>query len=123
MMNAVRPCSSRRSARSILRSVPMSTELVASSRIRIRGSASSARANATSWRCPSDRRDAALAELRLVAVLEALDELVGADGSRGSHDLFPLRLRAAEGDVVGDRACEEEAFLRDDAELAPERGL
>ena len=39
-----------------LRSVPMSTADVASSRMRIRGSASSARANATSWRWPSERR-------------------------------------------------------------------
>ena len=46
-----------RSACSIFRSVPMSTELVASSRIRMRGSASSARANATSCRWPSESRE------------------------------------------------------------------
>ena len=54
---AVRPRRSRRSACSILRSVAMSTELVASSRIRMRGSARSARAKATSWRWPSERRN------------------------------------------------------------------
>ena len=56
MMNAVRPESSRRSALSIFRSVPMSTAEVASSRMRMRGSASSARASATSWRWPIERR-------------------------------------------------------------------
>ena len=35
----------------------MSTELVASSRIRMLGSASSARAKATSWRWPSESRE------------------------------------------------------------------
>jgi hypothetical protein len=39
-----------------LRSVPMSTDEVASSRIRMRGSARRARAKATSWRWPSERR-------------------------------------------------------------------
>jgi hypothetical protein len=38
------------------RSVPMSTDDVASSRMRIRGSARSARANATSCRWPSESR-------------------------------------------------------------------
>ena len=87
MMNAVRSASSTRSARSIFRSVPMSTDDVASSSTRMRGSASSARANATSWRCPSDEPRAALAELRLVAVLEPQDELVRADGLRRVDDL------------------------------------
>ena len=47
--------------------------------------------------------------------------VVGADGPRGSDDLLARRLGAAEGDVVGDRAREEEALLRDDAELAAQR--
>jgi hypothetical protein len=66
---------------------------------------------------------AALAELRLVAVLEPLDELVGADRARRGEDLVALRFRASEGDVLRDGACEEEAFLGDDAELSAERGL
>ena len=123
MMNAVRPWSRRRSACSIRRSVPMSTELVASSRIRMRGSASSARAKATSWRCPSERRKPRSPSCGVVAVLEPLDELVGADRPRGGDDLLAGRARAAEGDVVGDRAGEEEALLRHDPELPPQRLL
>ncbi len=53
--SAVRPASSRRSPRSIWASVRTSTFEVASSRIRMRGSAAAARANATSWRWPADR--------------------------------------------------------------------
>ena len=51
---AVRPASSRSSPVSIARSVRTSTFEVASSRIRIRGSASSARANAISCRWPAE---------------------------------------------------------------------
>ena len=56
MMNAVLPARSVRRASSIRRSVPMSTLEVASSRTRMRGSARSARAKATSWRWPSESR-------------------------------------------------------------------
>ena len=38
-------------------------------------------------------------------------------------DLRPGRVGAAEGDVLGDRAGEEEALLRDDPELAAQRLL
>ena len=48
MMKAVRPASRILSACSIFRSVPMSTDEVASSRIKMCGSASRARANAMS---------------------------------------------------------------------------
>ena len=64
---------------------------------------------------------AALADRRVVAVLERRDELVGADGARRGADLLERRVRAAEGDVLGDRAAEQEALLRDDAELAAQR--
>ena len=67
--------------------------------------------------------EAALAELRVVAVLEPLDELVGADRARGGDDLLARRVGPAEGDVVGDRAGEEEALLRHDPELAAQRLL
>ena len=66
---------------------------------------------------------AALAELRLVAVLEPEDEVVRADGLRRLDDLLRRRARRAERDVLGDRAGEEEALLRDDAELAAQRRL
>ena len=54
MTTAVRPASRRRRPSSMRPSVWRSTFEVASSRIRMRGSAASARANATSWRWPAD---------------------------------------------------------------------
>ena len=52
MTNVVRPAITSRSAALISCSVEASTDEVASSRMRIRGSASSARAMATRWRWP-----------------------------------------------------------------------
>ena len=54
-MKVVRPSIASRSPALISASVRASTDEVASSRIRIRGSASSARAIATRWRWPPDR--------------------------------------------------------------------
>ena len=51
-MMLVRPLKSTSMARSMRRSLSASTLLVASSRIRMRGSASRARAKLMSWRCP-----------------------------------------------------------------------
>src|SRR5439155_6336151 len=56
-------------------------------------------------------------ELCFVAVLEAQDEIVRANGLRGLHHLFARGIGAPEGDVLRDVAGEEETFLRDDAEL------
>src|SRR5947207_13465052 len=53
--------------------------------------------------------EAALAELRVVALLEPGDELVGADRASRRGDLLVRRLGAAEGDVLRDRAGKEEA--------------
>src|SRR5688500_14461152 len=66
---------------------------------------------------------AALLEVRLVAVLEPHDEVMGTDGLRGGDDLLGARVRLAEGDVVADGAGEQEALLWDDPELATERLL
>ena len=55
MMKVVRPAIASRRPDLIAASVVASTEEVASSRIRIRGSASSARAIATRWRWPPER--------------------------------------------------------------------
>ena len=54
MTNVVRPAITSRSACLICCSVDASTDDVASSRIRIRGSASNARAIAMRWRWPPD---------------------------------------------------------------------
>ncbi len=53
-MNVVLPAIASRRPRLIAASVCASTDEVASSRIRIRGSASSARAIATRWRWPPE---------------------------------------------------------------------
>ncbi len=79
---------------------------------------------------PRERDELSLAEreagsaflqLRLVTVLELLDEVVGADGLRRIDDSCERGAGLAEGDVLVDGAGEEEALLRDDSELAPER--
>ena len=63
----------------------------------------------------------ALGDLGLVAVLELEDELVRPDGARGGRDLLVgLASGRAEEDVLAHGAREEEALLRDDAELAPQ---
>ena len=67
--------------------------------------------------------EAALADFGVVALRELRDERIGADGRRRGFDLRSRCARAAEGDVVRDRAREEEPLLRDDPELPPERGL
>ena len=61
---------------------------------------------------------AALGDLGLVAQLERRDEVVRPDRVRRGLDLLLGRVRPPEGDVLPNRAREEEALLRDDAELA-----
>ena len=75
MTNVVRPCMTSRRAALISRSVVASTEEVASSRIRTRGSARKARAIAIRWRWPPLRGQAALADAGVVAVGQLGDEL------------------------------------------------
>ena len=70
MMNAVRPCRSRRSACSIRCSVAMSTELVASSRIRIARIGEQRPRERDELALTEREAEAALAELGVVAVLE-----------------------------------------------------
>ena len=90
----------------------------------IAGSACSARGKASSWRLAEREAEATLAEGGVVAVLRAASmNVVGPDRTRRGDDLFPARLGAPEGDVVGDRPGEEEALLRDDPEAASQRLL
>ena len=117
MIIDVRPRSRVSKARSMRISVGRSMFDVASSRIRIRGSARApARSRSAGARPPRAR--AALADDVLEAHLEARRDPVDADRPRRRHDLFVGRFRAAEADVVGDRAAEEERVLQDDPELA-----
>ena len=67
--------------------------------------------------------EAALAELRVVAVLELLDPLVGTDGAGCFLDVAAAGVGPAECDVLGHAAREQEAFLWHDPELAAQRLL
>ena len=60
---------------------------------------------------------AALPDLFVVAARQLLDEAIGADLVRGGLDLGACRRRAAEGDVLVDRAVEQEALLRHHGDL------
>ncbi len=67
------------------------------------------------------RREGAppLGDRGLIAARELGDELVGTDGNCGGLDLVVARVGASIGDVVVDRAREQEALLRHVPELAP----
>ena len=94
---------------------------VASSRIRIRGSASRARAIEISWRSPADSPAPPSRTVCAEPGLEAARDPVDADGLRDVGDHLVGRLRPREADVVGDRAREQERVLEHHAELAPVR--
>ena len=91
---------------------------VASSRIRIRGSASERAGDRDQLALARREARAALADDVVEPVLEPGGDPVDADRARGRGDLLVGRVRAAEADVVGDRAAEEERILEHDAELA-----
>ena len=61
--------------------------------------------------------DAALADDRVVALLEALDELVAVRDAAHRSDLLARGVRLRVGDVLGDRAVEEEVVLQHDPEM------
>ena len=67
-------------------------------------------------------RDPALADHRVVAVRQRLDELVRLREARRALDLLVGRVGASERDVLAHRRREEERVLRDHADRAPQRG-
>ena len=96
-----------RSASLIRLSVVASTLEVASSRIRMRGSASSARAIATRWRWPPESGQPALADQRVVAVGQLGDEARARPARRGgARDLLVARRPGAR------RRCSRAAMPR-----------
>ena len=123
MTNEVRPSSSLLSARWMMTSVCVSTFAVASSRTRMRGLGDDGAGEADELALADREVLAALLQVRLVAVLEAHDEVVRADGARGLLDLFVGRVRAAVGDVLADGAGEEERLLEHDAHVPREAGV
>ena len=77
-----------------------------------------ARARAISWRWPAESdRPRSLTAVQ-VAVAECGDELVSADGACRRLDLGVGRVGPAVGDVVADRAGEQERLLRHDRRAA-----
>src|SRR6266568_1791780 len=92
--------------------------------------------NATASRSPHQRardREAlalpagqvrpALLEHRIIALRQALDELLGAGLARRPHDLLEARARLAGADIVADAAAKQEVLLQHDPEMAPEMDL
>ncbi len=75
---------------------------VASSRIRICGSAASARAKLRSWRWPKERFLSALAEHRVITPRQLHDEVMRAHGLRRREDLV-LAAMAGIADIFEDR--------------------
>ena len=117
-MNDVRPWRSRAIAFCTSTSVRVSTEDVASSRIRIAGSAQER---------PRDRDQLLLAgrdvgrlvvEHRVVAVGQRAHEVVDVGRPRGGEDLLVGGVRRAVGDVLPDRPAEQPGVLQDHPEAA-----
>ena len=118
MTKVVRPCRRDLSPSWINASLSLSRLEVASSSTRARaGSARIARAIATRWRWPPDSFTPALADNRVVLLLEPLDELVGVGDAAHPLDLLERRIGPSVADVVGDGAVEQEVVLQDDAQL------
>ena len=82
----------------------------------MRGSASSARAMALA----AGERQTALADERLEAVGERLEQLPG-PALGGRADLLVVGLGPGVGDVVTQAGREEKGVVRDDGHLAPQR--
>src|SRR5689334_12950889 len=67
--------------------------------------------------------NAALPYYRVVAVGKFMNELVDVGHLRGLEDLGARRFGLSVGDIFPDRSLEQNAFLRDDADLLAERTL
>ena len=118
----VRPREARLRLTSSTSSLAGSRPLVASSSTSRRGLRISARAMLISWRWPGREPAAALAEHGLVALRQALDELVRADELGGRDDPLERAVGGAERDVLGDRAGEQLDLLRHDPDLLAQHG-
>ena len=113
MMIAVRSARIVRRARCTRRSLGMSSDDVASSRISTAGSARNARANATSCRWPADSRPPRLPTIGVVPLGQRRDEVMGSDRSCRCLHLVVTGRWTPEADVVRDGVGEEEVLLGD----------
>ena len=121
MRMAVRPSSSTSSAASTLVSDCRSRLEVASSSTSTRGWARKARAEGDQLALAGRERLAPLVHDGVEPVGQPVDELGEPDGVDRLVDLGVGRVGPGEGDVVADRAGEEERLLGHDAELAAQR--
>ena len=124
MISTVRPASSRASASRISASLLASRLAVASSRMRTGASFRNAAGDGQALPLPAAQPGALLAQRRVVAAGQRLDELVGVSSPRrGDHGIH-AGLRPREADVVGDGAVEEVRQLRHPGDLpAPHRPI
>src|SRR5215207_3084230 len=124
MTMLVLPFSSLARAFWMIASVRVSILLVASSRMRMRGSVRTALAKESNWRCPWLNAPPPSPKNRVVAFGKCRDEVVGVDNTgRGLH-LLARRLRGVAGtavaDVLSDGAREQERLLEHDPDVGPE---
>ena len=117
MTNVVRPLRSDRRPSWISASLSLSSDDVASSRTRMRGFGEDGAGDRDALALAARQLHAALADDRVVLLLEPLDELVGVRDAADFADLFERRVRTAVADVLGDRAVEQKVVLQHDAEL------
>ena len=116
----VRPASRRSSATCTFASVIVSTALVASSKIKIRGSASIARQKHTICRWPSDRLPPFSPTSVCKPLRQELQHVQAVERAGRFDDLFIRRFGSADTDVVHHTAGEEVVALQHDAELLSE---
>ena len=88
----------------------------------MRGSASSARANEISWRCPWLILPPPLAERRVVPLRQGDDEIVRVGRARRRLDRLARCPQLPVADILRDRATEEERLLQHDRDLLAQAG-
>ena len=103
----------------IIASDSESSELVASSRIRIRGSRQQRPRNRKPLPLPARELHAALAHNRVVGIRKALGKLIHARRAACKQELLFGRIGPRKHDVLANRAIEEKRVLQHHAQLRP----
>ena len=67
---------------------------------------------------PAGQVGRAFVDIGVVAARQTVDEFLGARHPRGAHDVVEGRISFGGGDVLADRAAEQEVFLQDHADAA-----
>jgi hypothetical protein len=102
-------------------SVPVSTALVASSSMKMRGSARNARVKQINCRWPRLMLEPRSPTSVWIAILQRLDRIVAADRAGGVDHFFIGGLRLGIADVFHDRAAEQIIHLQHQAHLPVQR--